>query len=364
MSKAKREREHRWNPELGRGRIDQEHVMTFARQCASFVSAGVTVIDALEVIGRDTDDPRFRKVVVDLHHRVRDGAPLSDAAEAHPEAFRRFAVEMLRSAEMTGRLDEVLDRLAGYLERDLEVRRRIRSALTYPSVVAVMAVVTVIILTGYVLPRFEVFFSQLGARLPLVTRVLLAGTRFFGANLVWIVGGLLSAVLLAVGIGRTARGRMARDSALLRLPAVGRIVRLAIVERFCRVMASLVAAGVALPEAMEVAGSGSGNVRFRRGLDEVRTAMIQGGGMAEPLARTGVLTPAAEQLVRVGEETGSLPEQLVWAARLHERELDHRLARFTDLFEPAVIIVVGSVVGFVAIALVSAMYGIYGQVQA
>jgi type IV pilus assembly protein PilC len=294
---------------------------------------------------------------------LRGGSTFADAAEAHPNAFPAFYRGILRSAELTGNLDTVLEQLAAYIEREVEARQKIVSALIYPAVVSVMAVVAVIVLVTYVLPKFKDFFEGLDAKLPLPTRMLIASADFF-ATWWWVLSGTIIGTIVFVMIAlRTDWGKTTRDRVLLSLPILGDLIRHAILERFCRILSSMVAAGVPLPDALAVTSEATNNRVYSRGLDQAREAMLRGEGLAEPLAATGLFPGAARQMFRVGEDTGSLDQQLETAAMYFDRELDYKITRFTGLFEPTIIVAVGLVVGFVAIALVSAMYGIFNQVQ-
>jgi type IV pilus assembly protein PilC len=351
-----------WNLELTARKVKPVELMNLSRQMASFLRAGVPVLDALAIISEESTGGRLGDVLDEVSQALRGGSTLSDAVAAHRD-FPNYYVAMLRAAELTGRLDLVFDQLAAYIERDLETRRRIRSAMTYPSVVVVLALASVSVLTFFVLPKFEAFFADLDADLPLPTRLLLGGVRLLGELWPVLVGGACVAALSAFLVLRTERGKLGRDRLLLRLPAVGTMVRYAIVERFCRALASMVEAGVALPEAVGVAAAGTGNRVYANALRRSQEGMLQGEGLAKPIAATGVFPNGVNQMLRVGEATGSVDQQLEGAAAYYQRELDYRLKRFTDLFEPAMVLGVGLIVGFVAIALVSAMYGIFNQVQ-
>ncbi|MGZ4640339.1 MAG: type II secretion system F family protein, partial [Actinomycetes bacterium] len=250
-----------------------------------------------------------------------------------------------------------------YLERDLEARRKIKAALIYPSVVAGTSLVTIVVLSLFVLPKFKNFFASLDAKLPLPTRMLLGLTDFMGTWWWAIIGGTTLLALAAYGVTRTVRGKLTRDTLLLKAPVLGETIRYALVERFCRVFASMVNAGVTLPEAMRVATESMRNVVFVNALTKARLAMMQGDGIAGPMALTQLFPGTAVQMMRVGEDTGTLDAQLEVAAQYYEQELDYKVKRLTTLFEPAVILFMGAIVGFVAIALVSAMYGIFRQVK-
>jgi type IV pilus assembly protein PilC len=275
--------------------------------------------------------------------------------------FPAYYLGILRSAELTGQLDTVLDQLSVYMERDLAARQRVKSALTYPAVIMVMSVITMIVMVAFVLPRFVSFFNDLDATLPLPTRMLLGFSDFMQAWW-WLL--TLIVVLFTAGFiatGRSPGGRRIRHSTFMALPVVGDIIRYSAVERFCRIISAMMRAGVPLPEAMASAIESTNNQVFEDGLRVARDEMLEGDGVAGPLERTELFPPAAVQMVRVGEETGTIDTQLEAAASYYARELEYRLKRLTDLFEPAVILFMGFIVGFVAVALISAMYGIFNS---
>lgn len=349
--------------ELTGPRITRAEVMHLSRQMAAFLRAGLPILDAVHSIGAESENSSVRRMMNGIEDGLRTGERFSDCLDRHPNAFPSFYRGIVRSAELTGELDVVLSRLALYLERDLEARRKIKSAMIYPAVIAAMSVVTVVVLAVYVLPKFKDFFESLDAKLPLPTRMLLGFTDFLGAWWWALIGGAGLFVLVFWVVTRFESGKFARDAFLLKVPVVGETIQYAMVERFCRVLSSMVGAGVNLPEALRVTTDSLRNRVFIRRLGEVGDAMLEGQGIATPLARTRLFPGTATQMLRVGEETGSLDSQLEVTAEYYEVELDYKIKKLTSLFEPAVIILMGLIVGFVAVALVSAMYGIFNQVE-
>jgi type IV pilus assembly protein PilC len=348
--------------ELSAPRVKREEVMHLSRQLGAFVRAGLPLIEAVRTIGDDAKNSGVRRMMAEVEDGLRGGERLSDCLDRHPKIFPEFYRGILRSAELTGQLDTVLDQLAKYLERDLEAGRKIKAASIYPSMIALMSLGTVVVMAWFVLPRFKVFFAGLNAKLPLPTRMLLAVTDFFTQ---WWLAVLAAAAFIAVSMFlalQTRAGRYARDRFLLGIPLIGGAVRFTLVERFCRILSSMVGAGVALPEALRVATESLHNRVFMRALAHVGDAMLEGEGLAQPLSNSGIFPATAARMIRVGEETGTLDVQLEVTARYYEGELDYKLKKLTALFEPAIIIAMGLVVGFVAVALMSAMYGIFNQV--
>ena len=343
--------------------VKPEEVMNFSRQASSFLRAGIPILDALAVIAEDNGNKHMTALLDELRRDLRSGMSFAAALAKHPKAFPGYYVAMVHSAELTGRLDDVLDQLATYIERDLDARRKIKSAMTYPAVIMCVAVIAVIVLALYVLPKFKGLFNELDAKLPITTRALLTMSDFVGNWWAVILGVILGSVLAVFFLLGGRRGKSRRDRLVLGAPGIGKLMHMVIIERFCRVLAATVRAGVPLPDAISVATDSTNNRVYQRRLATVREEMIRGDGLARPIAQSGLFPAAARQMIRVGESTGTLDHQLENSAAFYERELGYKLKRFTDLFEPAVIVAVGLIVGFIALALVQAMYGVFNQVK-
>ncbi len=344
-------------------KVPREEVMHFSRQLGVFIKAGIPIMEALGIMAQESSEKVFKKIILEMIDAIYDGETFAAAASAHPNAFPNYYIGILQSAELTGNLDSVLNQLADYMERDIDARSKFTGALIYPGVVMAMSLVVILVLSVFVLPRFQVFFNSLHAKLPLPTRMML-GMSSFVSTYYWAI-----MLVLAAGAGgviylrKSEAGRIRLDRFVLRVPVLGDLIQTAIIERICRVLASMIDTGVPLPDAMTVAADTSNNSVYRAGIDHIREQMLEGKGLAGPLSETGLFPGAAHQMFRVGEETGTLNEQMETAANYYYRELDIKIKHFTSLFEPAVIIGVGVVVGFVAVALVTAMYGIYSQVH-
>jgi type IV pilus assembly protein PilC len=349
--------------EITKRTVKKRDLMHLCRQLAVFIRSGVSVIEALLVLSEETSDKLMKTALEEMRVELENGARFSEAAANHGELFPGYTVEVLRSAELTGNLDQVMDQLGDYLDREIETEHKVKSALAYPSIVMLLAIVVSVVLVVYVLPRFKTFFKSLNAKLPLPTRMLLGVANWLGNWGLLTLAVIVGLIVIGFLLSRTNEGQMLKDRAVLKLPVIGDLIHTAIIERFCRLLASMTVAGVSLPEAIAVTTAATNNRVFRAGLTEARAAMLRGEGLARPLADTGLFPGAAKQMFAVGESTGNLDEQLQAAANYLDRELDYKIKRFTTLIEPAVIIAVGVIVGFVAIALISAMYGIFNQVK-
>jgi len=353
----------RWyDMEFGRP-VSLEVLLQVTRQLASFSEAGIPVAKGISILSETTENKRMAEILEEILMDVEGGAQLSDAVKQYPKVFPRYYSAILNSAERSGNLTEALSTLNSYLERDLRSKRAVRSAMVYPAVLIALTLLAVVVLSVFVLPRFQVFFDSLSVKLPLTTRMLLAVTHFV-QNWWWafVVLGVLAGIGLFF-MRRAPKGRLKLDQIMLKLPVAGPLIELVALERFCRVLSTLVRTQVSLPDALELAGSSTGNRVFEDAITQARMRVIQGEGLAAPLERANIFPAAAVQIFRIGEESGQLGSQLSQAASFYSDELDHRLKNFTALLEPATLIVIGGGVGFVAIALVSAMYGIYSGVR-
>jgi type IV pilus assembly protein PilC len=349
--------------EITRDKLKKTQLMHFSRQLAVFVKAGVPLIDSLDTIEEEAQDKVLRRTLTDMSQRLRGGSTFADACAAHPEAFPPFYLGILRAAELTGNLDETLDQLADYLDREIEAKQKVVAALLYPAIVVGLAFATIGVLSVYTLPAFRDFFGDLGAELPLPTRIMLAITDIV-LDFWWVfVLVFLVFIIFSVWLNLNDTGKGLRDKMLLGAPVIGGIVQYAIFERFCRILSSMVAAGVPLTEALNVTTDATNNKVFIEKLREAEAKIQVGAGFSQPINETGLFPGAARQMFKVGEETGTLESQLKTAALYFERELDMRIKRFTTLFEPAMILIVGGIVGFVALALISAIYGSFGAIE-
>lgn len=344
--------------ELTKEKVKKKELMHFTRQLAVFVKAGIPITDALVTIGDETEDVALRRALSEMIDELRNGGLLSTAAAQHEMVFPPYYIGILQSAELSGKLDDALENLADYLEREIDTRSKIVGALSYPMVVMVMAFGTVLLLAGYVLPQFKPLFEELGAELPLPTRMMLFVSRFF-TDLWFVTAGMfLLLISTIVFLLKHPTGKIWRQRLSLKVPIIKGIVEYALLERFCRILGTMVKAGVPLPEGLKTTIEATSNVVFVERLEVAREQMLEGRGFSGPLIETELFPGAAKQMFKVGEETGTLDDQLEVASLYFDRELESRIKKMTTMFEPIMIVFVGAVVGFVALALVSAMYGV------
>ncbi|AKG54135.1 pilus assembly protein PilC [Dehalogenimonas sp. WBC-2] len=342
-------------------KVKLKEIVLFARQLALLLESGTDIVKSLELLQDQTTNKTFRNVLGAVANDIRGGSSLSSAMGKHPKTFPPLFHRVLSAGEQGGNLETVLRNMADFMQRMADTQKKIKSALTYPVVVAVVAVVVVAVLMIFVMPTFTDLYRQLGTELPTATKILIDVTDFSTAYGIYILGALVAAVIGLVIWARTPAGRFALDKALLKMPVIGRIIQLSELSRACQTIALLFRAGLPLPEIMTQAVNATSNKVVGTALLEVQQELIRGEGISGPMSRRKVFLPMMVQMVGVGEETGKLDDTLSTVAHTYDMEADDRIRGAIDLIQPAMTIVIGLVVAFIAVAMVSSMYSLYGQ---
>lgn len=350
---------------LSLGRPARRALLAFFRSFSTLVRAGVPLRRALEVAIERTSDPVLREslrgVVADVEH----GSSLGDALERRPRAFAPLYVAMVRAGEAGGILDDVLERLASFLERDADLRKKVRAALAYPAVVTTAALGLVLFLIARIVPMFAQMFDAFHAELPPTTRALLAIGSALQEPAVWIAGGVSLAALIGATVlaARTARGALLLDAARLRLPVVGTMLQKSITARVARMLATLLRSGIDLVTAIAVVVPVAGSPSYAAALGRVDVALRAGEPLTAPLEASRLFDPLAVALVRVGEETGLVDEMLLKVASYFETDVEASIATLGAVLEPALIGALGTVVGFIVFSVFIPLYALIGSVS-
>lgn len=332
-------------------RISAADVEDFTRALAIMLRGGVPLDRALKVIGQMVQKEAMARVVGDLHAAVKGGKAFSQALSGHQTLFGDFYVNMVRAGEAGGQLAEVMGRIGEHLERFRQLREAVVSALIYPAILVVVAILSVILLLGFVVPQFETLFKDMGDALPLPTVVIVALGHFVGAW--WWLIAILGAAGFE-GLRRylaTPEGRMWRDRRLLAAPVFGDLVRKYEVTRFSRSMGTLLAGGVSIVQAVRIAAQTVANSPLRAALEGVTPFIKKGGRMADALGETGLFTPLALNMVRLGEETGRLDTMLLELARVHDAEVQSGIKRALTLIEPVLILTLGMAIAAIIVSI-------------
>ncbi len=341
-------------------KVKPQVIIMFCRQLASFVRVGVPVTTAIETFAEEATSQKLRETYAAVASDIQQGVRLSDAFAAHPKVFPRIVSDMVRSAEVTGNLDVVLKQAARHIEREASARSKIKAAMTYPVIIFSFAICITIGIVVFVLPKFRDLYASLGVKTPGILNALLNLSGFLSDHALFIALGVLVFVV-AFGLWvRTERGHYVVDTVVLKIPVINALLRASMTERFCRTLGDMLAAGVPISQTYAVVIDNVRNRFYRRSLLKVGPALAAGQGMYQPLQQAQVFAPAVIQLFRVGEETGHLDTNLSEAADMYEEELDYRIKRLTAFLEPAMIVFVGLIVGFVAVTLITSIYSLAG----
>ena len=338
-------------------KIKPRSMQVFSRQLATMIAAGLNIVAALVVLEEQTDDPYLATVVAELRADVEGGLLLSQAMARHPKVFSNLYVAMVQAGEASGMLDQVLDRVAVQIEKEAKIRRRVKGALVYPTVVLTFACLVLTALLMFVVPIFVNIFKDLNGQLPFLTRIVIGASSLLRAWWFVIFPLALIGLFALRRYKRTERGRQAWDRLRLRIPMkIGDTVLKVTMARFSRTLSSLVTAGVDIIKALEISGSTAGNWVVEQAIAEVRMRVHEGVPIAQPLAEQKVFPPMVSQMVKIGEETGELENMLGKIADFYEDEVDTAIQSLTSIIEPLMMIGVGFVVGIIIVSMYLPMF--------
>jgi type IV pilus assembly protein PilC len=345
-------------------KIKTKELAVLCRQFATMVGAGIPLLQSLTILVQQTENKQLQKILEDVRMDIEKGKSLSDAFKVHQGQFPDLFINMLVAGEISGTLDQTLLRLAVHFEKEHELQEKIKSAMTYPLFVAGIAIVAVIILLVLIVPVFVDVFAQMGASLPLPTRMIIGISSFLAQY--WYLPPLVLIALFFVSkhILATEKGKWFFDCLLLKLPVIGPVVNKTIVARFASTFATLIKSGVPLLQSLETVEKVTGNSIAAAELAEARANIKEGEQMAPVLLKSKVFPPMAVNMIAIGEESGALEEMLEKLAAFYEREIEETIARLSSIIEPLMIVAVGVLVGFIAIAIYLPLFGLSSAIEA
>ena len=333
-------------------------IAVFSRQFAVMIDSGLTLLRALTILEDQTENKVLAKIVGEVRADVEKGAALSQALAKHPKAFNQLYVSMVRAGETGGSLDAVLLQLASTIEKQVELRQKIKSAMTYPVAVLYLVLLIVTAMLIFSVPMFKGLYADLGGTLPLPTRLLLWVSSVMVKAMPIVIIGQVAAVIAFKRWIATDKGRGIWDAFKLKVPVFGKLVQLTALTRFSRTLASLLRAGVPLLESLEITSDTVGNAVVRRAIKDIQDGVKQGESMVQRLPSHAVYPPMVVQMIAVGEETGALDAMLDKIADFYEQEIEATVDALTSLLEPALIVVLGGAVGGMVISLYMPMFNI------
>lgn len=350
------------NIKIGTG-IKKIHISRFTRQFATMISAGLPMVQCLDILSQQMEAAELRKITAQVKESVQSGTTLSEALRKHKKIFDELYVNMVEAGEVGGALDVILVRLANYREKADALARKVKGALVYPVVVSIVAIGVTIAMLKFIVPTFAKMFHDLGAELPAPTMVILQISTFLNNYFTYIILGI---VAIVVGIhlwGRTESGRLQIDKFKLAMPAVGNLIRKSSVSRFSRTLGTLISSGVSILDALNVTAKTAGNKVVQNAIKKASVSIAEGDTITGPLKECGVFPPMVIQMISVGEKTGGLDEMLNKIADFYDEEVDAAVSALTSMIEPMVIVIMGIVIGGILIAMYLPMFDIIGKIS-
>ena len=334
-----------------RRRAKDKHLAIYTRQFSTMIDAGLPIVQCLTILSEQSDSTVLRSVTAAIARDVEGGSTLADAYRKYPRTFQELYVNMLQAGEAAGILDVVLQRLATYIEKAASLKRKVKSAMVYPTTIISVAIVIIIFMMTFVIPVFATMFAQLGAELPLPTKIVLAMSEFTRSYVLLILAALIGLVFAVRAVYRTERGSTVIDGFMLKIPVVGTLVRKVAVARFTRTLGTLVAAGVPILEGLRITARSAGNRVVQGAVMLAREAVTAGRPLSEPLRNAPVFPPMVVHMISVGESTGALDQMLSKIADFYDDEVDSAVGALMSLLEPVMIVILGVIIGGLVVAL-------------
>jgi type IV pilus assembly protein PilC len=341
---------------LGTGRVKTREVVIFTRQFSTMVNAGLPLVQCLDILSKQAEGAKFRAVITSVMHDVEAGSTLAEALGRHPSVFDSLFSNMVDAGEAGGILDGILLRLAGYLEAAENLKRKVKSAMTYPTVVLTVAVGATTFMLLFIIPTFARIFKDFGGQLPMPTRIVMMMSDFLKGYW-WALGGAIA--MIAIGTRRyykTSAGRLQIDRLLLRIPVLGEVLRKASIARFTRTLGTMIASGVPILTALDITARTAGNKVIEMAIMATKESIGEGETIAAPLRESKVFPPMVVQMISVGEETGALDKMLDKIASFYDEEVNVAVDTLTSIIEPIMIVVMGLIVGGMVIAMYLPMF--------
>jgi len=336
---------------LKRGKPKIEDLVLIARQLGTMIRAGLPLIEVLNILGEQVDRLTMKNVLRQVEKDVQGGSSFYEALARHPRVFNQFFLSMVKAGEASGMLDTILDQVATYLEKSASIRRKVKAAIMYPTVVTIVAALIMILIMWKVVPVFEEIFESLDEDLPALTKMVVAISRFIRDK--WYIGiaGIVGLYIIFVQYSRTVSGRKNIDTRKLRMPIFGPLLLKVAIAKFSRSLGTLMRAGVNILGALEIVAKTAGNVVIEEAIMATKLSIQGGDSITKPLVESGVFPPMVTRMIEVGEKTGALENMLNKVAEYYEDQVDTAVAGLTSLIEPILIVMLGISIGTIVIAM-------------
>ncbi len=336
----------------GGGNVKDKDLVVFTRQFATMIGAGLPLVQAMEILSKQTENKAFATIIGEIKNDVEGGSTFADALKKYPRIFSELYSNMVGAGEAGGILDTILIRLATYIEKAQNLKRKVKGAMVYPAVVITVAVLVIIIIMVFVVPTFSKMFAQLGGDLPAPTQFIINLSHFLaGAGGLITLASVIGTIVFITQYRRTENGRKVTDRIILMLPVVGVLFKKVAVAKFTRTLGTLISSGVPILDGLTITAKTAGNKVIEKAVMEVRQGVSEGQTIAEPLSQAKVFPPMVNQMIAVGESTGALDNMLDKIADFYDEEVDIAVGALTSMIEPVLMVFLGGTVGFIVVAM-------------
>jgi type IV pilus assembly protein PilC len=343
--------------------VKTQDVIDFSNQLATLIESGITLLTSLQLLEGQTSKPALKRIIGVLSEELQEGASLSQALSKYPQVFPHTHCQVIKASEQAGNLELGLRQAASYMENQAATTQKIKRAMFYPAFVLLMAIGVSALLITVALPPLVDLFISLGAELPLMTRLLIAAAGIITSYKLYILSGLLALVILTIGLVRQPSGKQAMDKLMLKMPVIGLINIERNMHHFCQTTSMLLKAGLRLPQVIDIAIQTNRNQIIRQALSDVRDKLIQGEGLSQPMNEIVLFPRLLVEMVVVGEKTGTLDSTLATLADLYARRVDRKIDTLTSMIEPVLTLIVGLVVVFIALSMITPLYSILRSIH-
>ncbi|MBU0550031.1 type II secretion system F family protein [Myxococcota bacterium] len=345
------------------GRVKASQLVIFVRQFSTMIDAGLPLVQCLDILSSQEPHKGFKRILLQVKQDVESGATFADSLRKHPSTFDTLFVNLVAAGEIGGILDTILNRLAAYIEKNVKLKRQVKSALTYPIGTLVVAMGVVFALLKWVIPTFEGMFKDMGGQMPALTQLVINASHWFQSYWYYVVGAIMAFLWLFKKTLSTEKGRTAFDTTMLKMPLIGSLIRKIAVAKFTRTLGTMVSSGVPILDALEIVAKSAGNKVIESAIYFVRDKISEGSNMADPLAKTNVFPSMVVQMIAVGESTGAMDTMLQKIADFYEDEVEVAVESVTKMIEPLMMVFVGGIVGTVLIAMYLPIFSMAGNVK-
>jgi type IV pilus assembly protein PilC len=351
------------NIPLFKGKVKDKDIIVFTRQFSTLIDAGLPLVQGLEILSSQEENKVFKKILLQVKSDVEGGSTLADALKKHPKVFDNLYVNLVAAGEIGGVLDSILARLAAYYEKASKLRSRVKGALTYPTVVLVIAIAVVIVLLVFVIPVFQKMFADFGGTLPGLTQAVVNLSGFMRKYIIFILIGIGIVIFAFRGYYKTEAGKTQVDRFLLKTPVFGPLLRKVAVANFTRTLGTMITSGVPILDGLDIVAKTVNNRIVQLAILDTRKSISEGKSISEPLGRSGVFPPMVVQMVAVGESTGALDAMLAKIADFYDEEVDAAVDTITKLIEPFMMIFLGGTVGTMLAAMYLPIFKMAGAIE-